>query len=120
MNHAQLERFDQFFDDHWQPILVELTARHPDDGLRRARRAFATAYRFWGRVEDDGDPIGWISADAERQRPQRARRPANPAAAAVAERRHIVASARRAKLTTAFAVTAAIAASLGVEIWAVR
>jgi hypothetical protein len=58
--NEQLDRFDRFFDAHYQAMLIEIADRDPSGAVRRTRGGFASAYRFWGRVEDDGDPAGWI------------------------------------------------------------
>ena len=60
MNAAQLARFDRFFDDHYPEILAEVTERDPSGAVHRTRSGFASAYRFWSKVEADGDPVGWI------------------------------------------------------------
>lgn len=78
MNRDEAERFRSFFDDNFVQVARDLLARDADGGLRQARSAFATAYRFWDRVEDDGDPLGWVYADVDRQRVARRRRPAAP------------------------------------------
>lgn len=60
MNAAQLEGFDRFFDENYLAILAEVAGSDPSVAVRRTRAGFASAYRFWSKVEDDGDPVGWI------------------------------------------------------------
>ena len=60
MNAAQTARFNRFFDDHYPEILAAVTERDPSGAVRRTRSGFASSYRFWSKVEADGDPVGWI------------------------------------------------------------
>ena len=58
VNTAQLDRFDRFFDGHYQAMVAEIADSDPAGAVRRTRAGFASAYHFWGKVEDDGDPVG--------------------------------------------------------------
>lgn len=116
MNHAQLERFDRFFDNHYLEFVNELTEFDPVEGVRRARSGFACAYRFWAKVEEDGDPSGWIHRDIHQQKPTPVRVEEHNRSARVhgldiedlpAERRRIVTLARRQRVVA----TAVIGAS---------
>lgn len=60
VNTAQLDRFDHFFDGHYEAMVAEVADSDPSGALHRTRVGFASAYRFWGKVEDDGDPVGWV------------------------------------------------------------
>lgn len=60
MKFAQLDRFDRFFDENYPVILAEITGSDPSGAKGRTRAGFASAYRFWSKVEDDGDQVGWI------------------------------------------------------------
>jgi len=104
MNAAQLARFNAFFDEHYTGMLAEVANSDPSGALRRTRAGFASAYRFWGKVEDDGDPVGWvrrvIADDRHNTRHAAGRDPVDdPADRALVEasieRRRIVALARR-------------------------
>ncbi|MBI4936377.1 MAG: hypothetical protein HY828_21060 [Actinobacteria bacterium] len=72
---ASVAQFDQFFDAHFAMIANGLIETDPEDGLRRVRSAFATAYRFWVKVDSDTDAIALIRADLASQsnRPRRGR-----------------------------------------------
>ena len=69
MNHVQLERFDEFFADQYLVFVNEITATDPVAGVRRVRSGFASAYRFWAKVEEDGDPSGWIHRIIDQEEP---------------------------------------------------
>ncbi len=71
MNRAQRGRFDQFLDARYSAFVVEIAQTHPDESTDRACAAFADAYRFWGKLEDSGDPVGWIRHNIAEQRPRR-------------------------------------------------
>ena len=64
MNRQQRARFDRFFDDRYDAIVAALDRAYPGEGARRAHSSLATAYRFWGKVELDGDPEFWVLRDA--------------------------------------------------------
>lgn len=64
MTRQQRARFDRFFDDRYDAIVAALDQAHPGEGARRAHSSLATAYRFWGKVELDGDPERWVLRDA--------------------------------------------------------
>ena len=60
MNAAQLDRFDRFFDENFATIVDDVALNDPSEGVLRTRAGFAAAYRFWSKVEDDGDPVSWV------------------------------------------------------------
>jgi hypothetical protein len=68
VNTAQLDRFDHFFATHYRAMLDEVATSDPAGAVGRTRAGFASAYRFWGKVEDDGDPLGWVRRVIEEQR----------------------------------------------------
>jgi hypothetical protein len=125
MNRDQAERYRSFFDDNFVHVARDLLARNSDGGLQQARSAFATAYRFWDRIEDDGDPLGWVYADVDRQRrPRRHRRagdrPVDPLVFAPEhldeERRRAISVGRRRRVVSTAALSVMAAAFVAVEL----
>ena len=125
MNAAQLARFDRFFDDHYPEILAEVTDRDPSGAVHRTRSGFASAYRFWSKVEADGDPVGWIhrviAEDRRSTRRGAGREPGGEPGPRVivsssVERHRVVALARRqravARVVLGTSALAAISAEL--------
>lgn len=104
MNTAQLARFDSFFNRHYWQIPRAVTEGDPSGALRRTRSGFASAYRFWSKVEADGDPAAWIrraiaedrhAATRDRSSAQRANVPRpHPSIDLDAEHRRVVSLAR--------------------------
>ena len=82
MNRQQRARFDRFFDDRYDAIVAALDRAYPGEGARRAHSSLATAYRFWGKVELDGDPEFWVLRDASAPGPTVECRVAAPPVAA--------------------------------------
>ena len=129
MNAAQLDRFNRFFDDHHPAILAELAESDPQGAVRRTRAGFASAYRFWSKVEDDGDPVGWvhrvIADDRRNTRHAAGRDPVDgpghraPVEAST-ERRRIVALARRQRAIATVVVGTSALVALGAELFVVH
>ena len=126
MNAAQLDRFNRFFDDYYQGILAEVAERDPSGSVRRTRSGFASAYRFWSKVEDDGDPVGWvhrvIAEDRRNPRHAAGRDPVDgpgdrPSAEASTERRRIVALARRPRAVATVVIGSSALVFLGAELF---
>lgn len=126
MNAAQLDRFNRFFDDHYPRVLAEVAERDPSGSVRRTRSGFASAYRFWAKVEDDGDPVGWVHrviADERRNNRHAAGRhpvdePGDRAhAEASTERRRIVALARRQRAVATVVLGASALVFIGAELF---
>jgi len=124
MNAAQLDRFNRFFDDHYQGILAEVTESDPSGAVRRTRSGFASAYRFWSKVEDDGDPVRWVHrviADDRRHPRHTAGRdpvddPGHPVEASN-ERRRIVALARRQRAVATVVLGTSALVFIGAELF---
>ena len=57
MNADRRDRFNRFFDGHHPAIVAEVAEIDPRGAVRRTRAGFASEYRFWSKVEDDGDPV---------------------------------------------------------------
>lgn len=64
---ASNAEFERFFDDNFPAIVNDLLATDPDRGLRRARSAFATAYRFWAKVTSDEEAAALVHAELATQ-----------------------------------------------------
>jgi hypothetical protein len=121
----QLDRFDRFFDTHYQAMVDETADRDPSGAVRRTRAGFASAYRFWGKVEDDGDPAGWIRrviaedrhGPTRRVDPESADEPGTPAFVDLRdERRRVVALARRQRVVAGGVLGAGALVWIGAEL----
>lgn len=126
MNTAQLDRFDRFFDGHYLAMVAEIADSDPSGAVRRTRAGFASAYRFWGKVEDDGDPVGWIrrviAEDRRRSRRSAGREPADEPGRPVsvdssAERHRVVALARRQRAVARVVLGASALVAIGAELF---
>jgi hypothetical protein len=126
MNAAQLDRFNRFFDDHYRAILAEVAERDPSGAVRRTRSGFASAYRFWSKVEDDRDPVGWvrrvIADDRRKTRHAAGRDPVDgpghrASVEAGTERRRIVALARRQRAVARVVIGTSAVVALGAELF---
>ena len=127
MNAARLDRFDRFFDEHYQRILAEVAESDPCGAVRRTRLGFASAYRFWSKVEDDGDPVGWvhrvIAADRRDPRHEAGRDPVDEpghraSVESSMERRRIVALARRQRAVAHVVIGTGALVAIGAELFA--
>lgn len=58
--------FDEFFDRHFVAVVATLSDVHssPAVGLREARSAFASVYRFWRKIGPRADKLEWVFTDA--------------------------------------------------------
>ena len=126
MNAAQLDRFNRFFDDHYQGILAEVAESDPSGSVPRTRSGFASAYRFWAKVEDDGDPVGWVHRviAEDRRNPRHAAgrnqidEPGHPASVeASTERRRIVGLARRQRAVARVVLGTSALVAIGAELF---
>jgi hypothetical protein len=126
MNTAQLDRFNRFFDDHYPTILAEVAESDPSGAVRRTRSGFASAYRFWSKVEADGDPVGWvhrvIAEDRRNPRHAAGRDPVDEAGdrasvEASMERRRIVALARRQRAVARVVLGTSAFVALGAKLF---
>lgn len=125
VNTAQLDRFDRFFDGHYQAMVAEIADSDPSGAVRRTRAGFASAYRFWGKVEDDGDPVGWvrrvIAEDRHTTRgagPGSAHEPGTPASVdPSAERHRVVALARRQRAVARVVIGTSALVAIGAELF---
>ena len=127
MNATQLERFDRCFDEHYLAILAEIATSDPSGAARRTRAAFASAYRFWSKVEDDGNPIDWIhrvitddrrAATRHRTDTERFDEPGHRTPIDLdAERRSVVALARRQRAIAGTIIGTSALATLGAELF---
>ena len=126
VNAAQLDRFDRFFDGHYQAMVAEIADSDPSGAVRRTRAGFASAYRFWGKVEDDGDAVGWVRRVAAEDRrstrrsagPEPAGEPGNPVPVdSSAERDRVVALARRQRVVASVVLGASALVAIGVELF---
>ena len=129
MNAARLARFDRFFDDHFPGILAEVAESDPSGAVRRTRSGFASAYRFWGKVEDDGDPVGWvhrvIAEDRRNTRHAAGRDPVDEPGHRASvepstERRRIVSLARRQRAVARVVIGTSALVALGAELFVAR
>ena len=125
MNAAQIDRFNGFFDDLYQAILAEVAESDPVGAVRRTRSGFASAYRFWSKVEDDGDPVGWVRRviAEDRRNPHHAtgRGPVDDpgeraSVEASTERRRIIALARRQRAVATVVIGTSALVALGAEL----
>ena len=130
MKPAQLARFDCFFDEHYRVMLAETAESDPVCAVRRTRSGFASAYRFWAKVEADGDPVGWtrrVITD-DRRAASRHRAHAEPLdefghPASVdlsSERSHILALARRQRAVARIVIASSALLVLGAEVIVAR
>ncbi len=126
MNTAQLDRFDRFFDGHYQAMVAEIADSDPSGALRRTRAGFASAYRFWGKVEDDGDPVEWVRRVIAEDRHSPTRNavpgpvdePRTPASVdSNAERHRVVALARRQRVAAGVVLGAGALVAIGAELF---
>jgi hypothetical protein len=126
VNTAQLDRFDRFFDGHYEAMVAEIADNDPSGAVRRTRAGFASAYRFWGKVEDDGDPVGWVRrVIAEDRRsttrdtgPESADEPGTPASVdSNAERHRVVALARRQRVVASVVLAVGTLVAIGAELF---
>lgn len=127
MNAARLDCFDCFFNEHYLAILAEVADSDPSAAVHRTRSAFASAYRFWSRVEDEDDPVGWVHrviADDRRAVTGRRARgvPQDESGhrASVdpsAEHRRILSLARRQRAVARFAIGTSTLLALGGELF---
>lgn len=124
VNAAQIARFNAFFDEHYTGMLAEVAKSDPSGALRRTRAGFASAYQFWGKVEDDGDPVGWvrrvIADDRRNTRHAVGRDPVDDLGHVVeasTERRRIVALARRQRAVATVVLGAGGLVFIGAELF---
>jgi hypothetical protein len=126
VNSDQLERSDRFFDGHYQAMVAVTADSDPSGALRRTRAGFASAYRFWGKVEDDGDPVGWIRRviaedrhnTSRSARSESADEPGTPASVdSSTERRRVVALARRQRVVARVVFGAGALVAVGAELF---
>ena len=129
MNAAQLDRFDRFFDENFATIVDDVALNDPAEGVLRTRAGFASAYRFWSKVEDDGDPVSWVRrVIAEDRRATRGRsvgQPVDesrrrPSVDLRAERRRVVALARRQRAVARVVIGVSALLALGGELFVVH
>ena len=126
MNSAQLDRFNRFFDDHYPAILAEVAESDPSGSVRRTRSGFASAYRFWSKVEDDDDPVGWVHRviAGDRRNPRHAaggdrvdEAGDRPSVEASTERRRVIELAQRQRAVATFVIGASAFVALGAELF---
>jgi hypothetical protein len=126
VNTAKLERFDRFFDEHFEAMVTEIAATDPSGAVRRTRAGFASAYRFWSKVEDDGDPVEWVrrviaedrhhaTGNAVSERAGEHRAPA--AVDWGAERHRVAALARRQRAVASVVLGVAALVAIGAELF---
>ncbi len=125
MNADQLARLDAVFDAHYPQILADATEREPASAVRRTRAGFASAYRFWSKVEADGDPVAWIqraiAQDGRSTRRRTGREPGDePAHRAIVERRRVAALARRQRAVAGVVLGTSALAVIGAELFVVH
>ena len=119
MNSRQA-RFEQFFHDSHNEILTRVASHDPNRAVRRTRGGFAAAYRFWPKVEADGDPVRWVErviADDPQRRHLRNRRGEQPVDA-VSELRRVVSLARRQRTVAHLTIGSCALALLATELLA--
>lgn len=126
MNADQRSRFDHFFAAHYVEILDAVIDVEPSGAVQRTRSGFASAYRFWGKVEDDGDPVGWVMrVIAEARRSTGRRRPTRVAGSTVrpatsadltSERRRVTSLARRQRVIASAVIGTSAFAVIGAEL----
>ena len=126
MNAAQLDRFNRFFDRHYPAMVAEVAASDPSGAIRRTRAGFASACRFWGKVEDDSDPVGWVRRVIAEDHhsttrgavPESADEPGHPASVdSSAERHRVVALARRQRLVASVVLGVSTLVDTGAELF---
>ena len=126
MNAAQIDRFDRFFDANFAAVVGDVALNDPSGGVLRTRAGFASAYRFWSKVEDDGDPVGWVRrVIAEDRRAARSRsvgQPVDesgrrPSVDLRAEHRRVVALARRQRAVARVVIGVSALLALGGELF---
>ncbi len=126
MKADQLDRFDRFFDTHYRAVVDEIADSDSSGAVRRTRVGFASAYRFWGKVEDDGDPTGWVRriiaedghSTPRRAGPDLAVEPGTPAFVDLRDERHrVVALARRQRVVAGVVLGTAALAWVGAELF---
>ena len=126
VNTAQHDRFDRFFDEHYEAMVAEVADSDASGALRRTRVGFASAYRFWGKVEDDGDPVGWVRRVIAEDRHSSRRsagedpadKPRNPASVdSSAEHRSVVALAQRQRVVATVLLAAGALVAVGAELF---
>jgi hypothetical protein len=125
VNAAQVDRFDRFFDAHYEAMVADVAASDPAGALRRTRTGFASAYRFWAKVEADGDPVGWVRRVVAEDHP-RTRGAAGPGSVEEpgtpvivdpgAERHRVVALARRQRVVACLVLGAGALVAVGAEL----
>ena len=129
MNSAQLDRFNRFFDENFAAIVGDVALDDPPRGVLRTRAGFAAAYRFWSKVEDGGDPIGWvrrvIAQDRRAARSRSAGRPVDesdrrPSVDLRAERRRVETLARHQRAVARAVIGLSAFLALGGELLMVR
>ena len=126
MNAVQLARFDCFFNENYAAIVSNVAESDPSRAVRRTRSGFASAYRFWGKVEADGDPVGWIlrvitedrrAASRHRAREEPLDESGHEASVdLIAEHRHILAMARRQRAVARVVIGTSALLALGGEL----
>ena len=126
MNAVQLARFDCFFNENYAAIVSNVAESDPSRAVRRTRSGFASAYRFWGKVEADGDPVGWIlrvitedrrAASRHRAREEPLDECGHEASVdLIAEHRHILAMARRQRAVARVVIGTSALLALGGEL----
>ena len=126
MNATLLDRFDRFFDENFAAIVGDVALNDPSGGVLRTRAGFASAYRFWSKVEDDGDPVAWVRrVITEDRRGARGRSVGQPVDASGrrpsvdlgAERRRVVALARRQRAVARVVIGLSALVALGGELF---
>jgi len=126
MNTAQLDRFDRFFAGHFEATVAEIADTDPVGAVRRTRAGFASAYRFWGKVEDDGDPVAWvrrvIAEDRHRTTrnagPESVDEPGTPTPLdSSAERHRVIALARRQRVVASVVLGLSALVATGAELF---
>jgi hypothetical protein len=129
MNAAQLGRFDRFFDENFATIVDDVGLNDPSEGVLRTRAGFASAYRFWSKVEDDGDPVAWVCrVIAEDRRAARGRSVGRPVDASGhrpsvdlrSERLRVVALARRQRAVARVVIGTSALLAVGGELFVVH
>ncbi len=125
MNRAARELFDSWYIQEYFDLVINIETKHPGHGLRRARSSTANAYRFWSKVEADGNPTNWILREADGLRQTRTNTGISPnqsetSESATSEKSKIARPALQRQMTARAVLTVVTAVALGAELLATR
>jgi hypothetical protein len=117
MNRAEREVFDCLFEAHYQEVIAATAATDPAGALQRTRAGFASAYRFWSKIDAD-DRLRWIRAAID-QVGTRTPSDGRTSAAVVdlrAERASVIALARRQRSVSTAVLSAGALCIVALEL----